>query len=602
MRRVNDSFVNATQVLRSAGLAKTVRTKILERDIAPGVHEKIQGGYHMFQGTWVPLDSAIYLAREHGVYAELATLFTFDMPTDGSAFDQLKAAKSAPKPPKPRPPKPAPQPQQRVRDWSSELSDDDGQLGGPSGSRLEIPSLSRVRPDGRPSRRGGPRGSSAALSDSQESTNAPPIAAPRPIDPVTGLPIPRKRGRPKGSGRLNSPSPSLLQQQLKRPKVPRPPRTLADMSVSLSTILSDVAKMRAGGGGGAKGPRSPGTPPDIELQLMDPYGGGGDWRNALGASGGRGNGALDGDRDLYRVSDYGSVSSSESNDEAAAVGAPIQLRYRGGMRKRARVDRGTSAPVIGASGSAAESGTANDSSGGSVPGGGGLPGLGVKRRKGTPSRWRCEYCGAKRARKVAGGATLCDGCSLRWCLGQLPVGPVNAAGAAEDEYMEADVGLMRDVKDSDVPIRDGPGGMTMGVDVPQGPGTGLGAAPVGDVSETTAALRDKVAALKARLNSVEKSRGVLRRVVEDVKRGDAAVDRAWRRAIVRCRKAKAEIRSRAGSLEAMEEEQDVGTVAEGMMVDDNEESSETENMERESIWRFVTAVKTRNEPSAAVSV
>ncbi|ORY88011.1 transcription regulator HTH, apses-type DNA-binding domain-containing protein, partial [Leucosporidium creatinivorum] len=52
MRRRSDSFLNATQILKVAGVDKGKRTKILEKDIAMGVHEKVQGGYGRYQGTW----------------------------------------------------------------------------------------------------------------------------------------------------------------------------------------------------------------------------------------------------------------------------------------------------------------------------------------------------------------------------------------------------------------------------------------------------------------------------------------------------------------------------------------------------------------------
>lgn len=56
MRRRVDSWLNATQILKVAGVDKGKRTKILEKDIAQGVHEKVQGGYGRYQGTWcVPL-------------------------------------------------------------------------------------------------------------------------------------------------------------------------------------------------------------------------------------------------------------------------------------------------------------------------------------------------------------------------------------------------------------------------------------------------------------------------------------------------------------------------------------------------------------------
>ena len=53
MIRKSDAWVNATQILRAAGLPKPTRTKVLEREVCTGVHEKVQGGYAGSQGTWV---------------------------------------------------------------------------------------------------------------------------------------------------------------------------------------------------------------------------------------------------------------------------------------------------------------------------------------------------------------------------------------------------------------------------------------------------------------------------------------------------------------------------------------------------------------------
>jgi hypothetical protein len=52
MRRRSDSYVNATQILKVAGIDKGHRTKILEKEILPGKHEIVQGGYGKYQGTW----------------------------------------------------------------------------------------------------------------------------------------------------------------------------------------------------------------------------------------------------------------------------------------------------------------------------------------------------------------------------------------------------------------------------------------------------------------------------------------------------------------------------------------------------------------------
>ena len=50
MRRRSDSWINATHILKVVGLDKPQRTKVLERDVQKGTHEKVQGGYGKYQG------------------------------------------------------------------------------------------------------------------------------------------------------------------------------------------------------------------------------------------------------------------------------------------------------------------------------------------------------------------------------------------------------------------------------------------------------------------------------------------------------------------------------------------------------------------------
>ena len=57
MRRRSDSWLNATQILKVAGFDKPQRTRILEREVQKGEHEKVQGGYGKYQGMstrWSP--------------------------------------------------------------------------------------------------------------------------------------------------------------------------------------------------------------------------------------------------------------------------------------------------------------------------------------------------------------------------------------------------------------------------------------------------------------------------------------------------------------------------------------------------------------------
>ena len=50
MRRQGDGWVNATHLLKVANFDKPRRTRILERDVQTGEHEKVQGGYGKYQG------------------------------------------------------------------------------------------------------------------------------------------------------------------------------------------------------------------------------------------------------------------------------------------------------------------------------------------------------------------------------------------------------------------------------------------------------------------------------------------------------------------------------------------------------------------------
>lgn len=51
MRRRADDWINATHILKAAGFDKPARTRILEREVQKGVHEKVQGGYGKYQGS-----------------------------------------------------------------------------------------------------------------------------------------------------------------------------------------------------------------------------------------------------------------------------------------------------------------------------------------------------------------------------------------------------------------------------------------------------------------------------------------------------------------------------------------------------------------------
>lgn len=102
MRRRSDSYLNATQILKVADFDKPQRTRILEREVQIGKHEKIQGGYGKYQGiytgytyslllrvgepyqnmycfigTWVPFERGVELAKQYNVDHLLKPLLDF---------------------------------------------------------------------------------------------------------------------------------------------------------------------------------------------------------------------------------------------------------------------------------------------------------------------------------------------------------------------------------------------------------------------------------------------------------------------------------------------------------------------------------------------
>lgn len=82
MKRRSDSWLNATQILKVAGIVKARRTKTLEKEIAAGEHEKVQGGYGKYQGTWVNFQRGLDLCREYHVDELLKPLLEYDMGPD----------------------------------------------------------------------------------------------------------------------------------------------------------------------------------------------------------------------------------------------------------------------------------------------------------------------------------------------------------------------------------------------------------------------------------------------------------------------------------------------------------------------------------------
>ncbi|KAI0596389.1 ANK-repeat protein MBP1 [Biscogniauxia sp. FL1348] len=133
MRRRQDNWINATHILKSAGFDKPARTRILEREVQKDVHEKIQGGYGKYQGTWIPLEVGEQLAHRNGVYDRLRPIFEFmpgsESPPPAPRHTSKPKAPRKPAVPKwnnnPPPPPPPPPPREELETLSQQLNEDD---------------------------------------------------------------------------------------------------------------------------------------------------------------------------------------------------------------------------------------------------------------------------------------------------------------------------------------------------------------------------------------------------------------------------------------------------------------------------------------------
>ncbi|CAE6445632.1 unnamed protein product [Rhizoctonia solani] len=180
MRRRADGWLNATQILKVAGFDKPQRTRVLEREVQKGEHEKVQGGYGKYQGTWVPLDRGMQLAQQYHVENLLRPIIDF---TPAASSPPL-APKHLTAPPSRARQKETPLPEQEAEPTAAPVAEsqlprdsEDGSLtDSPSEvsepSRTPSPLLTDVAPSGRNGQNGHHRSASGLeLSNSQPSNS-----------------------------------------------------------------------------------------------------------------------------------------------------------------------------------------------------------------------------------------------------------------------------------------------------------------------------------------------------------------------------------------------------------------------------------------------
>ncbi|KAG0205828.1 hypothetical protein BGX28_002608 [Mortierella sp. GBA30] len=106
MRRRSDSYLNATQILKVAEFDKPQRTRILEREVQRGEHEKVQGGYGKYQGTWVPFERGLQLCQEYNVLELLQPLLEYESKAKSPPLAPKHTTAASFKPRKAREPRP----------------------------------------------------------------------------------------------------------------------------------------------------------------------------------------------------------------------------------------------------------------------------------------------------------------------------------------------------------------------------------------------------------------------------------------------------------------------------------------------------------------
>ncbi|ORZ19253.1 hypothetical protein BCR41DRAFT_304020 [Lobosporangium transversale] len=105
MKRRSDSYLNATQILKVAEFDKPQRTRILEREVQKGEHEKVQGGYGKYQGTWVPFERGLQLCQEYNVIQLLQPLLDYQATQASPPLAPKHVTAASNRPRKPREPR-----------------------------------------------------------------------------------------------------------------------------------------------------------------------------------------------------------------------------------------------------------------------------------------------------------------------------------------------------------------------------------------------------------------------------------------------------------------------------------------------------------------
>ncbi|KAG0380721.1 hypothetical protein BGX24_005839 [Mortierella sp. AD032] len=137
MRRRSDSYLNATQILKVAEFDKPQRTRILEREVQKGEHEKVQGGYGKYQGTWVPYERGVQLCQEYNVMDILQPLLGYQVRASSPPQAPKHVTAATNRPRKPKEPRVAGTP--KIKKTKTPRASKHGAQSSAAGSALDTP-------------------------------------------------------------------------------------------------------------------------------------------------------------------------------------------------------------------------------------------------------------------------------------------------------------------------------------------------------------------------------------------------------------------------------------------------------------------------------
>ncbi|KAK5828560.1 apses-domain-containing protein [Linnemannia elongata] len=137
MRRRSDSYLNATQILKVAEFDKPQRTRILEREVQKGEHEKVQGGYGKYQGTWVPYERGVQLCQEYNVMDVLQPLLGYEIRANSPPLAPKHVTAATNRPRKPKEPRVPGAP--KIKKPKTPRASKHGAQGSAAGSQQDTP-------------------------------------------------------------------------------------------------------------------------------------------------------------------------------------------------------------------------------------------------------------------------------------------------------------------------------------------------------------------------------------------------------------------------------------------------------------------------------